>query len=52
MLKQIKIQGYKSLTDVDVRLDSLSVLFWPNAAGKSNFPDALQVLSGMAVSRT
>ncbi len=52
MLKQIKIRGYKSLTDVDVCLDSLSVLFGPNAAGKSNFLDALQVLSRMAGSHT
>ncbi|MBI5141728.1 MAG: AAA family ATPase [Nitrospirae bacterium] len=52
MLKKIKIQGYKSLIDVDVTLQPLSVLFGPNAAGKSNFLDALQLLSRIAVSRT
>ncbi|MDM8523529.1 AAA family ATPase [Desulfococcaceae bacterium HSG8] len=52
MLKQIKIRGYKSLADVNARLDSLSLLFGPNASGKSNFLDALQLLSRMAVSRT
>ncbi len=39
MLKRIKIKGYKSLVDVDVSLRPLSVLFGPNAAGKSNFLD-------------
>lgn len=52
MLRKIKIKGYKSLLDAEVRLNPLSVLFGPNAAGKSNFLDALQLLSGMATSRT
>ncbi|MEW6290205.1 MAG: AAA family ATPase [Thermodesulfobacteriota bacterium] len=52
MLKRIKISGYKSLTDVEVRLQPLSVLFGPNGAGKSNFLDALQLLSKIATSRT
>lgn len=45
MLKRVKIQGYKSLADVEVELQPLTVLFGPNAAGKSNFLDALQLLS-------
>ena len=52
MLRKIKIRGYKSLIDAEVCLNPLSVLFGPNAAGKSNFLDALQLLSGMATSRT
>jgi predicted ATPase len=52
MLKRIHIQGYKSLADVDVRLKPLSVLFGPNAAGKSNFLDAIQLLSRIATSKT
>ena len=52
MLKRIKIQGYKSLVDVEVSLEPLSVLFGPNVSGKSNFLDALQLLSGIATSRT
>jgi predicted ATPase len=52
MLRRVKIQGYKSLADVDVTLQPLSVLFGPNAAGKSNFLDALQLLSRMVASRT
>lgn len=45
MLKRVKIQGYKSLVDVEVHLQPLSVLFGPNGVGKSNFLDALQFLS-------
>lgn len=52
MLKRIKISGYKSLRNVDVTLQPLSVLFGPNGAGKSNFLDALQLLSKIATSKT
>ena len=48
MLKRIKIQGYKSLVDLELNLKPLSVLVGPNASGKSNFLDALQLLSRMA----
>ncbi len=52
MLTRIHIQGYKSLKNVEVRLSELSLLFGPNAAGKSNFLDCLQLLSKLATSRT
>ncbi len=52
MLKRVKIQGYKSLKDVEVQLQPLTVLFGPNASGKSNFLDALQLLSRIATERT
>ena len=52
MLKRIRIKGYKSLEDIDVRLSQLVVLFGPNAAGKSNVLDALQLLSKLGTSRT
>jgi predicted ATPase len=52
MLTRIHIQGYKSLKNVEVRLSELSVLFGPNAVGKSNFLDCLQLLSKLATSRT
>ena len=52
MLKRIHIRGYKSLEDVEVKLSQLMVLFGPNAAGKSNFLDALQLLSKLGTSRT
>lgn len=52
MLKRIRIKKYKSLKEVEIALNPLSVMFGPNAAGKSNFLDALQLLSRVAVSRT
>ena len=52
MLKRIHIKGYKSLQDVEVELSPLTLLFGPNAAGKSNFLDSLQLLSKMATSQT
>ena len=52
MLKRVKVQGYKSLADVEVSLEPLTMLFGPNTAGKSNFLDVLQLLSRIATSRT
>jgi hypothetical protein len=52
MIRRIHIQNYKSLRDADITLEPLSVLFGPNAAGKSNFIDALQLLSRIAGSRS
>lgn len=51
MLRRIHIKGYKSLADVTVELQPLSLLFGPNASGKSNFLDALQLLSKLATAR-
>ncbi len=53
MLKQISISSFKSLLNID-RLDlpRLAVLFGPNAAGKSNFLDAIQALSRIGTART
>lgn len=52
MLNRVHVKGYKSLDDVEVRMPPLAVLFGPNAAGKSNFLDALQLLSKLGTSRT
>ncbi len=53
MLESISIKGFKSLRQVtDLRLPRLAVLFGPNAAGKSNFLDALQALSRLGTLRT
>ncbi len=52
MLKRVHIRGYKSLVHVDVCVPQLAVLFGPNAAGKSNFLDALQLLSKLGTSKT
>ena len=37
---------------MEIELPGLAVLFGPNASGKSNFLDALQLLSRLATSRT
>jgi predicted ATPase len=52
MIHRIRIKNYKSLRELDVTLSPLSLLFGPNAAGKSSFIDALQLLSRIASSRT
>lgn len=48
MIRAITIDGYKSYSNFFLKLQPLSVFFGPNAAGKSNFLDALQLLSRMA----
>ena len=52
MLTRIRIKGYKSFRDIEVRLSPLTVMFGPNAAGKSNLLDALQLLARLGTSRT
>jgi predicted ATPase len=52
VLTRLRVKNYKSLSDVEVELKPLSILFGPNSAGKSNFLDALQLLSQIASSRT
>jgi predicted ATPase len=53
MLQALRVQGFKSLNEL-ARLDlpKLSILFGPNAAGKSNFLDAILAMSRVATSRT
>lgn len=52
MIHRISVNGYKSLTGLEVRLRPLSVLFGPNAVGKSNFLDAIQLLSRVVTHQT
>ncbi len=52
MLERIQIQEFKSLRSVDVELAPLVVVLGPNAAGKSNFLEALLLLSKVGTSRT
>lgn len=52
MLKRIAVRGYKSLQNVEIELGSLNVLVGPNAAGKSNFLDLLQLISRLVTART
>jgi predicted ATPase len=52
MLKRLRVEGFKSLAEVEVEFPALTVLFGPNASGKSNLLDALLVLSRLATERT
>ncbi|MFB3893318.1 MAG: AAA family ATPase [Phycisphaerae bacterium] len=52
MLRRLKTTGFKSILDVDMRFPQLTVLFGPNAAGKSNLLDAIQSLSRAGTERT
>ena len=52
MLTRLRVQGFKSLLDVQLELPRMLVLFGPNAAGKSNFLEALQCLSRLVTERT
>ncbi|MBW2079067.1 MAG: AAA family ATPase [Deltaproteobacteria bacterium] len=52
MLKRLRVKGFKSLADIEVAFPDLTVLFGPNATGKSNLLDALLVLSRLATERT
>jgi len=45
MIKWIRIKGYKSFQNLDLELKPLMVIFGPNASGKSNFLDALYLIS-------
>lgn len=48
MITRIKINGFKSLVDVDVELGPFTCIAGSNAVGKSNFFDALIFLSNLA----
>ena len=52
MIKRLKVKGYKSLRDVEVHFEPLSVMFGPNAAGKSNLLDALNLISRIVTRRS
>lgn len=49
MIRRLSIKGYKSLRDVELHdLSKLVLLYGPNASGKSNFLDALDLLGYLA----
>jgi len=45
MIKRLKVKGYKSLRDMEVRFEPLNIILGPNAAGKSNLLDALNLFA-------
>jgi predicted ATPase len=52
VLERIKVRGFKSLRDLEVVLAPVVVIFGPNAVGKSNILEALQLLSRLVTQRT
>jgi predicted ATPase len=52
MLSRLRIKNFKSLNNIEISLPRLTVLFGPNAAGKSNLLDAVQALSRIGTNRT
>lgn len=52
MIRRVFVSGYKSLNDVELHLERLTVVLGPNAVGKSNLFDALKLLSRMVTSRS
>lgn len=52
MLSRFRVQGFKSLFDVEIELAPLVVLMGPNAAGKSNLLEALLLLSRLTTEQT
>ncbi|MEZ4734011.1 MAG: ATP-binding protein [Caldilineaceae bacterium] len=49
MLEKIRIERYKSLYDVTIALEPLTVFIGPNGSGKSNICEALFLLSKLVV---
>ena len=52
MIKQIRIQNFRSLVDVTVDLDPLTVLIGRSGTGKSNFVHAIRFLRDCLVRRS
>lgn len=48
MIKRLYIKNYKSMRETEVSFEQMTVVFGPNAAGKSNLFDALNLVSRMA----
>ena len=51
MIRRFKVTNYKSLKNIEVELHKLVVIFGPNAAGKSNLFDALNLFSRLVTKK-
>lgn len=47
MIKRLYVKNYKSMRETEVFFQQLTIVFGPNAAGKSNLFDALNLVSRM-----
>ncbi len=52
MIERLHVRGFKSLQDTSVELSPLTVIFGPNAVGKSNLLEAMIALSRLATEHT
>ncbi len=52
MIKRFQIENYKSFKKAEVFFKPLTIIFGPNAAGKSNLFDAINLLSRMVSERS
>jgi predicted ATPase len=52
MIKRLYIKNYKSMREIEVFFEQLMVVFGPNAVGKSNLFDALNLVSRMVSERS
>jgi predicted ATPase len=52
MLRKIQVRGFKSLENVEAELAPLVVVFGPNAVGKSNLLEAVELLSRVVLGPT
>jgi hypothetical protein len=48
MLTRLRVQGFKNLVDVNLRLGPFTVIAGANGVGKSNLFDSIQLLSALA----
>lgn len=51
MIDRTRIQNFRSLIDVDVNLEPLTVLIGRSGTGKSNFVAAIRTLRDMLLNR-
>lgn len=52
MIRRFKVKEYKSFESAELPLEPLTVVFGPNASGKSNTFDAMNLLKGMVLSQS
>jgi predicted ATPase len=48
-LHRLEIQNFRSLANVNIKVDALNILFGPNGAGKSTFLDTIWFVRGCAI---